>query len=154
MITAETGRRFQMTSVEHAFAVTASQVDISMLWQVLQHILTCSCAQGMGGSSIGIWCAHGEGRAHFPDPQVQQAVLNEGLAPIRSAFSNVAVCVWQQLEQWCAACLLADRGSAESKKKPESKKLTMLHHGLSLLQLHHSLAALSLSATCSVCLVK
>ncbi len=37
----------------------------------------------MGGSSMGIWCAHGEGRAHFPDPQVKQAVLEGGLAPIR-----------------------------------------------------------------------
>ncbi len=33
---------------------------------------------------MGIWCAHGEGRAHFPDPQVKQAVLEGGLAPIRS----------------------------------------------------------------------
>lgn len=32
---------------------------------------------------MGIWCAHGEGRAHFPDPQVKQTVLEEGLAPIR-----------------------------------------------------------------------
>ncbi|KAA6424168.1 MAG: putative phosphoribosylformylglycinamidine chloroplastic mitochondrial-like [Trebouxia sp. A1-2] len=39
--------------------------------------------KGMGGSSMGIWCAHGEGRAHFPDPQVKQAVLEGGLAPIR-----------------------------------------------------------------------
>ena len=40
--------------------------------------------QGMGGASMGIWCAHGEGRAHFPDPQVKQTVLEGGLAPIRS----------------------------------------------------------------------
>ena len=53
--------------------------------------MQCACChliegdvQGMGGSSIGIWCAHGEGRAHFPDPQVKQAVLEGGLAPIRS----------------------------------------------------------------------
>ena len=39
--------------------------------------------QGMGGASMGIWCAHGEGRAHFPDPQVKQTVLEGGLAPIR-----------------------------------------------------------------------
>ena len=38
----------------------------------------------MGGASMGIWCAHGEGRAHFPDPQVKQTVLEGGLAPIRS----------------------------------------------------------------------
>jgi len=46
----------------------------------------------MGGSSMGIWCAHGEGRAHFPDPQVKQAVLEGGLAPIRSlSFCHLLV---------------------------------------------------------------
>ena len=39
--------------------------------------------QDMGGASIGIWCAHGEGRAHFPDSQVKDDVLQNGLAPIR-----------------------------------------------------------------------
>lgn len=39
--------------------------------------------QDMGGASIGIWCAHGEGRAHFPDLQVKEQVLQNGLAPIR-----------------------------------------------------------------------
>ncbi len=32
---------------------------------------------------MGIWCAHGEGKAVFPDPSVQQRVTSEGLAPIR-----------------------------------------------------------------------
>ena len=32
---------------------------------------------------MGIWCAHGEGRAIFPDPAVLDAVLADGLAPIR-----------------------------------------------------------------------
>ena len=39
--------------------------------------------QGMGGSSIGVWCAHGEGQALFPDAATQQTVVNNGLAPIR-----------------------------------------------------------------------
>ena len=58
--------------------------------QLLRSLLSLSQAswvllflQGMGGASMGIWCAHGEGRAHFPDPQVKQTVLEGGLAPIR-----------------------------------------------------------------------
>ena len=39
--------------------------------------------QGMAGAQMGIWCAHGEGRATFPDPAVQAAVLRSGQAPIR-----------------------------------------------------------------------
>jgi phosphoribosylformylglycinamidine synthase len=37
----------------------------------------------MAGARMGIWCAHGEGRAIFPDPAVLDAVLADGLAPIR-----------------------------------------------------------------------
>ena len=44
--------------------------------------------QDMGGGSMGIWCAHGEGKAHFPDPQVKQTVLEGGLAPIRRATAH------------------------------------------------------------------
>jgi phosphoribosylformylglycinamidine synthase len=39
--------------------------------------------KGMGGASIGVWCAHGEGRAYFPDSAVEAAVTAGGLAPIR-----------------------------------------------------------------------
>ncbi|TYZ62134.1 hypothetical protein PybrP1_005069 [[Pythium] brassicae (nom. inval.)] len=39
--------------------------------------------QGMAGSSLGVWVAHGEGRAHFTHPTIQQAFLERGLAPIR-----------------------------------------------------------------------
>jgi phosphoribosylformylglycinamidine synthase len=39
--------------------------------------------QGMGGSRIGVWAAHGEGQALFPDAATQQKVLSSGLAPIR-----------------------------------------------------------------------
>ncbi|GBG75237.1 hypothetical protein CBR_g19873 [Chara braunii] len=39
--------------------------------------------QGMEGSTLGIWVAHGEGRALFPDKQVLNRVLESGLAPVR-----------------------------------------------------------------------
>jgi len=41
--------------------------------------------RGMEGSTLGIWAAHGEGRAFFPDPQVLARVEADGLAPIRFA---------------------------------------------------------------------
>lgn len=39
--------------------------------------------RGMGGARLGIWSAHGEGRAYFPDAQVLKVVEQEHLAPIR-----------------------------------------------------------------------
>ena len=39
--------------------------------------------RGMEGSTLGIWLAHGEGRAFFPDPKVLERVEREGLAPLR-----------------------------------------------------------------------
>lgn len=39
--------------------------------------------KGMEGAALGIWCAHGEGRAVFPDPAIQEAVLQHNLAPVR-----------------------------------------------------------------------
>jgi phosphoribosylformylglycinamidine synthase len=39
--------------------------------------------RGMEGSTLGIWVAHGEGRAHFPEPGVLERVVEEGLAPVR-----------------------------------------------------------------------
>jgi phosphoribosylformylglycinamidine synthase len=41
--------------------------------------------RGMEGSVLGIWVAHGEGRALFPDRRVLERVLAGGLAPIRYA---------------------------------------------------------------------
>ncbi len=40
--------------------------------------------RGMEGAVLGVWVAHGEGRAHFPDPAVLDEVLARGLAPLRS----------------------------------------------------------------------
>ncbi len=39
--------------------------------------------RGMAGSTLGVWSAHGEGRALFPDHTVLARVEEEGLAPIR-----------------------------------------------------------------------
>jgi phosphoribosylformylglycinamidine synthase len=39
--------------------------------------------KGMGGAKIGVWCAHGEGRAYFPDTSVLGSILSDNLAPIR-----------------------------------------------------------------------
>jgi phosphoribosylformylglycinamidine synthase len=38
---------------------------------------------GMEGATLGIWVAHGEGRAYFPKASVFERVEHEGLAPVR-----------------------------------------------------------------------
>ncbi|XP_031497055.1 probable phosphoribosylformylglycinamidine synthase, chloroplastic/mitochondrial [Nymphaea colorata] len=39
--------------------------------------------KGMEGSTFGVWAAHGEGRAYFPDDEVFKHVLQSNLAPVR-----------------------------------------------------------------------
>ncbi|XP_026380453.1 probable phosphoribosylformylglycinamidine synthase, chloroplastic/mitochondrial [Papaver somniferum] len=39
--------------------------------------------KGMEGSTLGVWAAHGEGRAYFPDTEIQDHILNSNLAPVR-----------------------------------------------------------------------
>jgi phosphoribosylformylglycinamidine synthase len=39
--------------------------------------------KGMEGSTLGVWAAHGEGRAFFPDDGVLDHVLHKDLAPLR-----------------------------------------------------------------------
>lgn len=39
--------------------------------------------KGMADSVIGVWVAHGEGLAYFPDDGTRKRVLAEGLAPVR-----------------------------------------------------------------------
>jgi phosphoribosylformylglycinamidine synthase len=39
--------------------------------------------RGMEGSVLGIWVAHGEGRAHFPNVTIMNEVVGKGLAPVR-----------------------------------------------------------------------
>jgi phosphoribosylformylglycinamidine synthase len=37
----------------------------------------------MEGSALGVWVAHGEGRAHFPSEEIYQEVIGQNLAPAR-----------------------------------------------------------------------
>lgn len=37
----------------------------------------------MEGSTVGVWIAHGEGRAYFPDREILNRVIEKNLAPIR-----------------------------------------------------------------------
>ncbi|CAH9126512.1 unnamed protein product [Cuscuta epithymum] len=39
--------------------------------------------KGMEGSTLGVWAAHGEGRAYFPDNSVFEQILGSNLAPVR-----------------------------------------------------------------------
>ncbi|MBI5055859.1 MAG: phosphoribosylformylglycinamidine synthase [Nitrospirae bacterium] len=39
--------------------------------------------KGMEGSSLGIWVAHGEGRAYFPDEAILKRIEKDDLAPVR-----------------------------------------------------------------------
>ncbi|XP_051116173.1 probable phosphoribosylformylglycinamidine synthase, chloroplastic/mitochondrial [Andrographis paniculata] len=39
--------------------------------------------KGMEGSSMGVWAAHGEGRAYFPDNDVFDSVVKSNLVPVR-----------------------------------------------------------------------
>ncbi|XP_058099874.1 probable phosphoribosylformylglycinamidine synthase, chloroplastic/mitochondrial [Magnolia sinica] len=39
--------------------------------------------KGMEGSTLGVWAAHGEGRAYFPEKGVLDRVLESNLAPLR-----------------------------------------------------------------------
>jgi len=47
--------------------------------------------KGMEGSVLGIWVAHGEGRAYFPDKGVLEKVERDGLAQIRYVDDNGGV---------------------------------------------------------------
>ncbi|XP_021751982.1 probable phosphoribosylformylglycinamidine synthase, chloroplastic/mitochondrial [Chenopodium quinoa] len=44
--------------------------------------------KGMTGSTLGIWVAHGEGRAYFPNADVLNSVLGSDLAPLRYCDDN------------------------------------------------------------------
>ncbi|RJQ41374.1 MAG: phosphoribosylformylglycinamidine synthase [Nitrospiraceae bacterium] len=39
--------------------------------------------KGMEGSTLGIWVAHGEGRAYFPKKDILDKVMKQNLAPVR-----------------------------------------------------------------------
>ncbi|KAI3470773.1 hypothetical protein Pfo_027436 [Paulownia fortunei] len=44
--------------------------------------------KGMEGSTMGVWAAHGEGRAYFPDDDVFGSILRSNLAPVRYCDDN------------------------------------------------------------------
>lgn len=44
--------------------------------------------KGMEGSTIGVWVAHGEGRAFFPDQNIAKVIEKDGLAPVRYVDDN------------------------------------------------------------------
>lgn len=44
--------------------------------------------QGMEGSTLGVWVAHGEGKALFPNSAHQTEVIEKGLAPLRYVDDN------------------------------------------------------------------
>jgi phosphoribosylformylglycinamidine synthase len=48
----------------------------------------CVLLDGMAGLTSGVYVAHGEGRAYFPDPGVLQQTLDQGHAPIVYVDSN------------------------------------------------------------------
>ncbi|KAI3717967.1 hypothetical protein L1987_69922 [Smallanthus sonchifolius] len=39
--------------------------------------------KGMEGSTLGVWAAHGEGKAYFPDKMIFDDILSSNLAPLR-----------------------------------------------------------------------
>lgn len=39
--------------------------------------------KGMAGSTLGVWVAHGEGQAYFPDDAIKARILEKNMAPIR-----------------------------------------------------------------------
>jgi phosphoribosylformylglycinamidine synthase len=43
---------------------------------------------GMAGSVLGVWVAHGEGRSYFPENNIMKDVLDKNLAPIRFVDEN------------------------------------------------------------------
>jgi phosphoribosylformylglycinamidine synthase len=46
---------------------------------------------GMVGATLGIWVAHGEGRAYFPDSEMFTRILDQRLAPVRYVDDLAAV---------------------------------------------------------------
>jgi phosphoribosylformylglycinamidine synthase len=39
--------------------------------------------KGMADATLGVWVAHGEGQAYFPDQAIEEKLLEQGLAPVR-----------------------------------------------------------------------
>jgi phosphoribosylformylglycinamidine synthase len=46
---------------------------------------------GMEGATLGVWTAHGEGQAYFPNPEILERVESERLAPVRFVDDDLQV---------------------------------------------------------------
>lgn len=61
---------------------------------------------GMEGSSLGVWVAHGEGRAHFPDATSRKSAVEGGLAPVRQVcfvlFVRMSMGIMRYFLTFCA----------------------------------------------------
>lgn len=80
--------------------------------------------RGMQGARLGVWVAHGEGRAHFPDQRVLSRVLDAGLAPVRYVDDDGSVA-----EADCYPC--NPNGSAygiAALCSPDGRHLAMMPH--------------------------
>lgn len=51
--------------------------------QIVESAASKVMLKDMEGSTLGVWVAHGEGRAYFPESSTLDKVLKEGLAPLR-----------------------------------------------------------------------
>jgi phosphoribosylformylglycinamidine synthase len=47
--------------------------------------------EGMAGATLGVWVAHGEGRAYFPDRSILSETLERGLAPVRYVDDSAVI---------------------------------------------------------------
>ncbi len=79
------------TSVQPRFVRNASGRFESRFATVTIQPSPAVMLRGMEGSCLGIWSAHGEGRALFPDPAILDQVMTQGLAPIRFVDDGGAV---------------------------------------------------------------
>jgi len=50
--------------------------------------------RGMEDSVLGVWVAHGEGLAYFPDDSIRRKILEMGLAPVRYVDDNGNFTEW------------------------------------------------------------
>ena len=59
--------------------------------------------RGMAGSSLGIWVAHGEGQALFPEAALLERVTNRKLVPLRSVclYARVCMCLYGNNIMFC-----------------------------------------------------
>ncbi|MBI5676814.1 MAG: phosphoribosylformylglycinamidine synthase [Nitrospirae bacterium] len=71
--------------------------------------------KGMEGSVLGIWVAHGEGRAHFPDEEILREVEKKGMAPIRYVDDNHEITTRYPFNPNGSACGIAALSSTDGR---------------------------------------